>query len=79
MTYDDWKTRDDTPEPERDGWCDECEHYECDCPCCTEPQEITLACQDCGRVVLTSALWPATRDPQSAAVCWDCGPGSKAK
>lgn len=37
MTYDDWKTTDDTPEDEPTGWCAKCEHYECDCPCCTEP------------------------------------------
>lgn len=40
MTYDDWKTTDDTPEDEPTGWCGKCEHYrECDCPCCNEPQE----------------------------------------
>lgn len=39
MTYDDWKTRsdrDDSPQHEPASWCDECEHDECDCPCCNE-------------------------------------------
>lgn len=37
-TYDDWKTTDDTPEPEPEYWCEGCEHDPegCDCPCCNE-------------------------------------------
>lgn len=42
MTYDDWKATDTTPEPEREGWCGKCEHYECDCPCCNEPSSEEL-------------------------------------
>ena len=37
MTYDDWKAREWPGEPDRSGYCDKCRHYECDCPCCTEP------------------------------------------
>lgn len=44
MTYDDWKTTDDTPEPEPAWRCDECGHHgadddSCGCPCCTDPGE----------------------------------------
>lgn len=59
MTYDDWKTRDDTPEPEPEWYCEACHHYgrdsdPCGCPCCTEPPECDgteagLGC-DCGRI-----------------------------
>lgn len=54
MTYDEWKATDTTPEPEREGYCDECEHYECDCPCCNPPECPTCGsgpgpiCPDCG-------------------------------
>lgn len=45
MTYDDWKTRDDTPEP-APVVCEKCEHRadSCDCPCCNEYPE----CPACG-------------------------------
>jgi hypothetical protein len=33
MTYDDWKTTDDTPLPEPDEVCDIC-HLSCVCPDC---------------------------------------------
>jgi hypothetical protein len=33
MTYDDWKARDDTPEPESDEFCD-CGSPMCLCPGC---------------------------------------------
>jgi hypothetical protein len=38
MTYDDWKTTDDTPQPDPNR-CDVCGHPDgyCDCPCCVEP------------------------------------------
>jgi hypothetical protein len=46
VSYDDWKATDCAPEPEREGWCDVCEHHECDCPCCTEP--VFWRCESCG-------------------------------
>ena len=40
MTYDDWKTTDDTPAPDPNR-CEKCGHPEgyCDCPCCVEPDQ----------------------------------------
>lgn len=43
MTYDDWKTTDDTPQPDPNP-CEKCGHAEgaCDCePCCREPKDKT--------------------------------------
>lgn len=53
MTYDDWKARDDAPEPEPEWYCEACHHYgtrsdTCGCPCCTEPvhcQVLTSRCE----------------------------------
>jgi hypothetical protein len=44
MTYDDWKTTDDTPAPDPNR-CAVCGHPEghCDCPCCVEPEWPPLA------------------------------------
>jgi hypothetical protein len=53
MTYDDWKLRsdrDDIPQPERWGYCTECEHYEdCGCPCCTDPDAVPARAKEQGR------------------------------
>lgn len=47
MTYDDWKTRDDTPQPDPNR-CEKCGHPEgyCDCLCCHEGR--CTACGDYG-------------------------------
>lgn len=39
-TYDEWKTTDDTPQPDP-NFCPACDHPEnyCDCPCCVAPDE----------------------------------------
>ena len=34
-------------------------------------------CISCGKAFPASSLHPATADPQSAAVCWDCGPANQ--
>lgn len=45
MTYDEWKARDDTPQPEPTSWCEQCQHDDCGCPCCTDPAECDGDCE----------------------------------
>jgi hypothetical protein len=37
--------------------------------------ENRIECADCGALIKLSATYTAERDPQSAPVCWGCGPG----
>jgi hypothetical protein len=38
-----------------------------------------VACAECGDLVSPHGMYPATRDPQSSAICWACGPGNVLK
>lgn len=73
MTYDEWKARDDTPEPEPEWYCDECHHYgrrndSCGCPCCSELPEHTPGPWSADK--MTGGSWCVCTDSGAIADVW---------